>query len=163
VRTVLPLFRILTEQAPSKVDSASSAVREDYQQRRGLPMARAVSTIVEAGLDSASGSLLDGIQRMAAFRLTTEQWGELANHGRQVLDETLQASMEKAGPLADDLGVTDLLVRECNRVLEARAGELQARITKERARSRSFRRAFLRDVIKVLAGMVLGMLAGRFV
>jgi hypothetical protein len=163
MRTVLPLFRILTEQAPGKVESASSAVREDYQQRRGLPMARAVSTIVEAGLDSASGSLIDGIQRIAAFKLTAEQWGELANHSRQVLDETLRASMEKARPLADDLGVTDLLVRECSRVLEARAGELQARITKERARSRSFHRVFLRDVIKVLAGMVLGMLAGRFI
>jgi hypothetical protein len=161
MRTVIPVFKILVEQAPGKGDSASSAVREDYQQRRGLPMARAVSAIVEAGLDAASGSLLDGIERMSVFPLTTEQWGELMGHSRQLLDETLQASVEMVKPLSDELGVTSLVVEECNRMLQAKVTALEARITRGHTHAKSFRRSLLRDVIKVLLGVVVGMLAGR--
>jgi len=163
MRTVLPLFRILTEQATGKADGLSSQAKEDFLQRRGLPMARAVSTVVEAFLDSAAGSLLDGIERMAAFKLTAEQWDELASHSRQVLNEMQQAATEKAKPLADAIGVAELVQKESDRTFEARVREIEARIGKEKARAGSRRGAFARDVIKVLAGTVIGILASRFV
>ena len=163
MRTVLPLFRLLTEQAPEKADSASSQAKEDFQQRRGLPMARAIGTVVETCLDAAAASLLDGIERIAAFRLSVEQWDELAGHSKQVLNEMLQASSEKAKPLAEETGVTELVEKEYTRAFEARVRDLEVRIGKEKARARSLRRAFLRDVIKVLVGVVFGLMVSRLV